>query len=243
MPTPRKSPEGATQIGLPRDCEGLGRRRGKRNACLSAVPRSCPRLFYSAQYEAAASFGTGELYMEKFIECPRHIEFQVLGDSHGRVSSWANANAPFSGGTRSWWRNRLPPERSRRRCEQRAERGHEIVVPEIGYPAPAPVELLMDEKRNLYLIDEHAYPGGASGYRDGDLSLDLVKIADPAGRRRTTTEIIPKTDQGHCAAMPLNAALTPSIRKNSRHPRARSRRFTFPAASACAWIPLHMPKA
>src|SRR5215472_456937 len=44
-------------------------------------------LFNSAQAEAAAAFGNGNLYMEKFIERPRHIEFQVLGDDHGKVIS------------------------------------------------------------------------------------------------------------------------------------------------------------
>ena len=37
--------------------------------------------------EAAAAFGNGDLYMEKFIERPRHIEFQILADPHGKVIS------------------------------------------------------------------------------------------------------------------------------------------------------------
>ncbi|HEY7617780.1 MAG TPA: biotin carboxylase N-terminal domain-containing protein, partial [Terriglobales bacterium] len=44
-------------------------------------------LFKAAQSEAAAAFGNGDLYMEKFIERPRHIEFQVLADSYGKVVS------------------------------------------------------------------------------------------------------------------------------------------------------------
>ena len=44
-----------------------------------------PNLFHAAQSEAAAAFGNGDLYMEKFIERPRHIEFQVLADEHGNV--------------------------------------------------------------------------------------------------------------------------------------------------------------
>src|SRR5512142_1990488 len=44
-------------------------------------------LFHAAQAEAAAAFGNGNLYMEKYIERPRHIEFQVLGDSYGNVLS------------------------------------------------------------------------------------------------------------------------------------------------------------
>ena len=44
---------------------------------------SCRRSYQAAQTEAANAFGNGDLYMEKFIERPRHIEFQVLADEHG----------------------------------------------------------------------------------------------------------------------------------------------------------------
>ena len=39
----------------------------------------------TAQHEAEASFGVGDVYIEKYIESPRHVEFQVLGDHHGTV--------------------------------------------------------------------------------------------------------------------------------------------------------------
>src|SRR6185436_5101937 len=39
----------------------------------------------SAQQEASAAFGVGDVYIEKYIESPRHIEFQILGDQHGAV--------------------------------------------------------------------------------------------------------------------------------------------------------------
>jgi acetyl-CoA carboxylase biotin carboxylase subunit len=43
------------------------------------------RALRTAQREAQAAFGVGEVYLEKYIEQPRHIEFQVLGDHHGAV--------------------------------------------------------------------------------------------------------------------------------------------------------------
>ena len=46
-----------------------------------------PGLFQQASTEALNAFGNGALYMEKFIERPRHIEFQVLADEHGNVMS------------------------------------------------------------------------------------------------------------------------------------------------------------
>ncbi|HWW85271.1 MAG TPA: acetyl-CoA carboxylase biotin carboxylase subunit [Vicinamibacterales bacterium] len=39
----------------------------------------------AAQREAEASFGVGDVYLEKYVESPRHIEFQILGDHHGSV--------------------------------------------------------------------------------------------------------------------------------------------------------------
>ena len=44
-----------------------------------------PRLFQIAQREAEAFFGNPSVYLEKFIENPRHIEFQILADSYGNV--------------------------------------------------------------------------------------------------------------------------------------------------------------
>ncbi len=44
-----------------------------------------PRLYRSAKGEAEAAFGNGGVYIEKFIERPRHIEFQIIADQHGNV--------------------------------------------------------------------------------------------------------------------------------------------------------------
>ena len=44
-----------------------------------------PNLLSQARNEAESAFSNGDIYMEKFIEAPRHIEFQVIGDNHGRV--------------------------------------------------------------------------------------------------------------------------------------------------------------
>jgi acetyl-CoA carboxylase biotin carboxylase subunit len=54
---------------------------------LCAPPRSCPISSTRPYTEAANAFGNGELYMEKFVENPRHIEFQMLADEHGNVVS------------------------------------------------------------------------------------------------------------------------------------------------------------
>jgi acetyl-CoA carboxylase, biotin carboxylase subunit len=44
-----------------------------------------PHAVKTAQREAEAAFGVGDVYIEKYVEAPRHIEFQILGDQHGNV--------------------------------------------------------------------------------------------------------------------------------------------------------------
>ena len=44
-----------------------------------------PQALRTAQREAEAAFGNGDVYIEKYLESPRHIEFQIIGDHHGNV--------------------------------------------------------------------------------------------------------------------------------------------------------------
>src|SRR5207244_4884007 len=55
--------------------------------CMRIVRRvsEMPGLVAHAQQEDGFSFSSSDVYLEKFIEAPRHIEFQVLGDEHGNV--------------------------------------------------------------------------------------------------------------------------------------------------------------
>ena len=46
---------------------------------------SFTREFQSARLEAQKAFGDGSLYVEKYLENPRHIEFQVMADKHGNI--------------------------------------------------------------------------------------------------------------------------------------------------------------
>lgn len=58
---------------------------GGRGMRLALSREELPKLLKAAQGEAHAAFGNGGIYIEKFIEEPRHIEFQILADSHGNV--------------------------------------------------------------------------------------------------------------------------------------------------------------
>ena len=58
---------------------------GGRGIRVVRVPAELSYAVKTARQEAEAAFGVGDVYIEKYIESPRHIEFQVLGDHHGAV--------------------------------------------------------------------------------------------------------------------------------------------------------------
>ena len=58
---------------------------GGRGMRVVRAPSELSHAVKTAQREAEAAFGVGDVYLEKYVESPRHIEFQVLGDHHGSV--------------------------------------------------------------------------------------------------------------------------------------------------------------
>jgi acetyl-CoA carboxylase biotin carboxylase subunit len=58
---------------------------GGRGMRIVRTPADLGNLFRTAQREAEAAFGVGDVYLETYLENPRHIEFQVLGDHHGNL--------------------------------------------------------------------------------------------------------------------------------------------------------------
>jgi acetyl-CoA carboxylase, biotin carboxylase subunit len=58
---------------------------GGRGMRIVRAPDELGGLLKTAQREAEAAFGVGDVYLEKYVESPRHIEIQVLGDHHGNV--------------------------------------------------------------------------------------------------------------------------------------------------------------
>jgi acetyl-CoA carboxylase biotin carboxylase subunit len=58
---------------------------GGRGMRVVRTPSELPNALKTAQREAEAAFGNGDVYVEKYLENPRHIEFQIIGDHHGNV--------------------------------------------------------------------------------------------------------------------------------------------------------------
>ena len=165
-----------------------------------------PNLFHAATAEAANAFGNGELYMEKFIEDPRHIEFQMLADEHGNVASLFERECSIQRRHQKLIEEapslqvapRLREELGRTLCR---------CLSDIGYQNAGTVEFLMDKDRQLYFIEmntriqvEHPITEAITG---GDLVKAQLRIA--SGDR--LTDILPSKLEirGHAIECRINA--------------------------------------
>jgi acetyl-CoA carboxylase biotin carboxylase subunit len=213
---------------------------GGRGMRIVRSPRSCPISFTRPSTEAANAFGNGELYMEKFIEQPRHIEFQILADEHGKVVSLFERECSIQRR-----HQKLIEEAPSLQVtpKMREEIGKTLCrcLAEIGYQNAGTVEFLMDDRRQLYFIEMNTRIQVEHPVTEAITGIDLVKaqlrIAAASGWNRFCRR------SWRFAATPSSAASTPSIRKSSRPRRARLLPSTCPAATACAWTRRSMPRA
>jgi len=147
---------------------------GGRGMRIVPAPDELPHLFQLAQNEAAVSFGSPDVYLEKYVTSPRHIEFQVLGDTHGRVVHLGERECTIQR------RHQKLVEESpstQLDAEMRRSVGHQVIaaLQEIGYTSAGTVELLMDEKRNLYFLEMNTRIQVEHPVTEMVTGLDLVK--------------------------------------------------------------------
>ena len=191
--------------------------------------KELPNLFHSAQSEAAAAFGNGDLYMEKFIERPRHIEFQVLADEHGNVMSLGERECSIQ-----------------RRHQKLVEEAPSVKVtpgaarPHRRHPGEDAQQHRLHERRHRRVPDgrrwqpalhrdEHAHPGGASGHGD-DHRRRPGEVADhDCGRREA--ERASSRSRWSSADTPSSAASMPSIRRRFTPSAGKITVFNMPGGT------------
>ncbi|HEV2348677.1 MAG TPA: acetyl-CoA carboxylase biotin carboxylase subunit [Terriglobia bacterium] len=128
----------------------------------------------TAQNEATAAFGTPDVYLEKYIASPRHIEFQVLADEHGKVVHLGERECTIQ----RRHQKLLEESPSTQMTPQMRKRvGHQVVkaLKEVGYTNAGTVEFLMDENKNLYFLEMNTRIQVEHPVTELVTGLDLVK--------------------------------------------------------------------
>ena len=161
--------------------------------------------YQTARSEAHQAFGTPDVYMEKFLEFPRHIEFQVLGDQHGKVIHLGERECSIQRRHQKLVEESPSPVMDAKR---RKELGVMVVkaLEAIGYTNAGTVEFLMDQDGSLYFIEmntriqvEHPVTELVTGV---DLIKAQIRIAAGEKMEDATGAVIPS---GHAIECRINA--------------------------------------
>ena len=204
-----KSPEDALgrarEIGFPVIIKAAagGGGRGMR---IVREPADLTPLLHQAQHEAAVSFHSPDVYLEKYIERARHIEFQVLGDKEGRVVVLGERECTIQRRHQKLIEEspspRLDPE-TRARLSSEVEAALET----IGYTNAGTVEFLMDERGQLYFIEMNTRIQVEHPVTEMVTGLDLVKaqILIAGGEPLSSIVSGPVQLRGHAIECRINA--------------------------------------
>jgi acetyl-CoA carboxylase biotin carboxylase subunit len=163
------------------------------------------KLFFAAQGEAEAAFGNPGIYVEKFIERPRHIEFQILADSYGNAIHLGERDCSIQRRHQKLLEEAPSPALT---PELRTKMGMAAVkaAKSIGYVGAGTVEFLLDQSGDFYFMEmntriqvEHPVTEMITGL---DLIAEQIRIAQGERLRLSQDQVV---FQGHAIECRINA--------------------------------------
>ncbi|CAI8267056.1 MAG: acetyl-CoA carboxylase biotin carboxylase subunit [Cyanobacteriota bacterium] len=178
---------------------------GGRGMRLVTTPDQLENLFKAAQGEAEAAFGNPGLYMEKFIDRPRHVEVQILSDRHGNVIHLGERDCSIQRRHQKLLEESPSPALT---PELRLRMGEAAVAAarSINYEGAGTVEFLLDRKGDFYFMEmntriqvEHPVTEMVTGI---DLIAEQLHIAggDPISIKQEDIQL-----RGHAIECRINA--------------------------------------
>ncbi len=179
---------------------------GGRGMRIVRKPEDLPYLFHQAWAEAENAFGNGELYMEKFIERPRHIEFQVLADEHGNVETLFERECSIQRRHQKLIEEAPSLQVTPRMREEIAQTLRRCLA-KIGYQNAGTVEFLMDEDGQLYFIEMNTRVQVEHPVTEAITGVDIVKaqLRIAAGERLDAILPLKLEMRGHAIECRINA--------------------------------------
>ena len=155
--------------------------------------------------EASVSFGDDSLYMEKYIERPRHVEIQILGDEHGNVVHLGDRDCSLQRRNQKMLEESPSPAISEKTRKQMGEVAVKAAK-EIGYYNAGTIEFLVDKDQNFYFMEmntriqvEHPVTELVTGI---DMIKEQLKIASGEKLSFAQKDI---TFTGHSMEVRVNA--------------------------------------
>jgi acetyl-CoA carboxylase biotin carboxylase subunit len=193
----------AREIGFPVIIKAAAGGGGK-GMRVANDPEDFARAFQLARSEALSAFGSGDVYVEKYLARPRHIEFQILGDSHGNVIHLGERDCSVQRRHQKLIEEAPSPAMTpelRRRMGDDAVRGAKA----IDYVGAGTIEMLLDTDGSYYFMEmntriqvEHPVTEMLTGV---DLVKEQIRVA--AGEKLSVLSMPPL--RGHVIEVRVNA--------------------------------------
>jgi len=137
-------------------------------------PSELDKAYATARGEAEASFGNGDVYIEKFIEEPRHIEIQVFADSFGNVIHLNERECSIQRRHQKLIEEAPSPIMT---PELRAAMGEAAVrgTASVGYIGAGTIEFLVDKHRNFYFMEMNTRIQVEHPVTEQAMGVDLIQ--------------------------------------------------------------------
>ena len=195
----------ASEIGYPvliKAAEGGGG-RGMR---VVHKKEELPSAFQTARHESQQAFGSPNVYLEKLIERPRHIEFQVIGDRHGNVMHLRERECSIQRRHQKIIEESPSPALDVKTRDAMGERVAKALA-KIGYSNAGTVEFLRDEaSQDLYFIEVNARIQVEHPVTEMVSGVDLVKAQIRLAAGEKLVDVVGKPRfHGHAIECRINA--------------------------------------
>jgi acetyl-CoA carboxylase biotin carboxylase subunit len=156
-----------------------------------------------AKSEAGSSFGNGDVYIEKFVEKPRHVEIQIIGDSHGNVYHYGERDCSVQRRHQKLIEESPSPAID---SEIRNKMGEAAILgaKAVNYEGAGTIEFLLDKDKNFYFMEMNTRIQVEHPVTELVYGVDLIRqqILVASGEK---VETLPKKPNGHCFEFRINA--------------------------------------
>ncbi|MGE9296703.1 MAG: acetyl-CoA carboxylase biotin carboxylase subunit [Puniceicoccales bacterium] len=163
----------AKEIGFPVIIKAVAGGGGK-GMRLAHNAMAFAKEFHTARIEAEKAFGNGDVYIEKYIEEPRHIEFQILADEHGKIIHLGERDCSVQRRYQKLIEEAPSPfldDKLRKKMGEAAVR----IAQECNYQNAGTIEFLVDKNGDFYFIEMNTRIQVEHGVTEEVTGLDLVK--------------------------------------------------------------------
>jgi len=163
------------------------------------------QMYRTASAEALAAFGNGEMYVERYVERPRHIEIQIVADEHGNVVHFGERECSVQRRHQKMLEE-SPSPAINERLRERMGRVAVEAMKKIRYNNLGTIEFLLDERNEFFFMEmntriqvEHPVTESVTGI---DLVKEQIRLAagEELGRSQKSIAL-----RGHAIELRINA--------------------------------------